>query len=152
MTAANPLAAALRILTLRDHSEQDLEDRLRRKGFSAQDIAATLARCKELGYLDDRRFARQRAQSLLESGRAVGHRLVAELKQQGIDAELAQRAASSAETECDPDQVFNDLRQRRFAGFCYAEADERQRRRVIQYFLRRGFSLSRILALLKEER
>jgi regulatory protein len=152
LTADSPLAASFRLLALRDRSEQELEDRLRRKGFSAADVAAALKRCKELGYLDDDRFAKQRAKSLLTSGRAVGHRLLAELKQQGIDAELAQAAVSAAVEEIDPDQVFNNLRQRRFAGFCYAEADERQRRRVIQYFLRRGFSLSRVLSLLKEER
>jgi regulatory protein len=146
------LAAAFRLLALRDRSEQDLADRLRRKGFSAGEVGAVLERCKELGYLDDHRFARQRAKSLLTSGRAAGPRLLAELKKQGIAEELAQAAADEANRAVDPDQVLRDLLQKRFATFDYAGADERQRRRVIQYFMRRGFSVSRVLAFLKEER
>ncbi len=152
MTADKPLAAALRLLALRDRSEQDLAGRLRRKGYDEAAIAATLRRCRELGYLDDTRFARQRAKGLMTSGRAVGSRLLAELKQQGLDEQTARAAAAEAAGEIDQDQVLADLRQRRFAAFSYTEADDRQRRRVIQYFMRRGFSLSRVLALLKEER
>ncbi|WP_432823341.1 regulatory protein RecX [Trichloromonas sp.] len=152
MTADSPLAAALRLLTLRDRSEQDLAGRLRRKGHDEAAIAATLQRCREFGYLDDSRFARQRAKGLLASGRAVGSRLLTELKQQGIDEQTAREAAAEASAEIDPDQLLTELLQKRFADFRYAEADERQRRRVIQYFMRRGFSLSRVLAILKEER
>jgi regulatory protein len=152
LTADNPLAAALRLLTLRDRSERDLGGRLCRKGFSTAEITAALERCRELGYLDDERYARQRAKSLLTSGRAVGRRLLTELKQQGIDEELARTAVSEAEQAVDSDQVFNDLLLKRFAGFSYTEADERQRRRVVHFFMRRGFSVSQVLALLKEER
>jgi len=152
LTADSALAAAFRLLALRDRSEHDLAGRLRRKGFGADDIGTALERCKALGYLDDNRFARQRAKSLLASGRAAGPRLLAELKQQGIAEDLARIAISEAGHAVDPDQILNDLLRKRFAGFNYAEADDRQRRRVIQYFMRRGFSLSRVLSLLKEER
>lgn len=152
MTADSPLAAAFRLLARRDRSEKDLADRLRRKGYSAEEVNAAVERCRELGYLDDQRFARQRARNLLASGRAVGPRLLAELKQQGVAEDLAQTAATEAADEIDPDRVLSQLLRKRFADFRYAEADDRQRRRVIQYFMRRGFSLSRVLSLLKEER
>ncbi len=152
MTADNPLAAALRLLALRDRSEQDLSARLRRKGHDEVAIAATLQRCREFGYLDDHRFARQRAKGLLARGRAVGSRLLADLKQQGIDEQTAQEAVAEATAEVDQDQLLTDLLQKRFTDFRYTEADERQRRRVLHYFMRRGFALSRVLAHLKEER
>ena len=146
MSATSPWNAALALLARRDRSAEELAARLRRKGFTEKDIAATLERCREYGYLDDARFARQRARSLVGSGRAVGGRLRAELKQQGIDEELARQAAEEAENDIDPDRLLSDLLERRFPGFSYAEADDRRRRRVIHYFLRRGFAFERILA------
>ena len=146
MSATSPWNAALALLARRDRSEGELAARLRRKGFTEEEIAATLERCREYGYLDDARFARQRARSLVSNGRAVGGRLRAELKQQGIDEELARQAAEEVENDIDPDQLLAGLLERRFPSFSYAEADDRRRRRVIHYFLRRGFSFERILA------
>jgi regulatory protein len=152
LSACNALSAAFRLLALRDRSEKDLSVRLQRKGFGAEEISATLERCRELGYVDDERFARQRAKILLAEGRAVGYRLLAELKQQGIAEELARRALAEAEQEIDLDQVLEALLRRRFDDFCFAAADDRQRRRVINYFQRRGFSPARVLQFLQEER
>lgn len=146
MSATSPWSAALALLARRDRSADELATRLRRKGFTEKDIAATLERCREYGYLDDARFARQRARSLVGNGRAVGGRLRAELKQQGINEELARQAAEEAENDIDPDRLLAELLERRFPGFSYAEADDRRRRRVIHFFLRRGFAFERILA------
>lgn len=146
MSATSPWSAALALLARRDRSEGELAVRLRRKGFTEKDIAATLERCREYGYLDDARFARQRARNLVGNGRAVGGRLRAELKQQGINEELARQAAEEAENDIDPDRLLSELLERRFPGFSYAEADDRRRRRVIHFFLRRGFAFERILA------
>lgn len=146
MSATDPWNAALALLASRDRSEEELAARLRRKGFTEKDIAATLERCREYGYLDDARFARRRALGLVGSGRAVGGRLRAELRQQGINEALARQAAEEAENAIDRDQLLAELLERRFPGFSYAEADDRRRRRVIHYFLRRGFAFERILA------
>jgi len=146
LSATSPWNAALNLLARRDRSEGELTERLRRKGFAEEEIAATLERCREYGYLDDARFARRRAQNLMSSGRAVGGRLRAELKQQGIAEELARQVAEEAENNIDCDRLLSELLERRFPGFSYAEADDRRRWRVIHYFLRRGFALERILA------
>jgi len=149
LNGTRPLDVALRLLARRDRGERELAGHLRRKGCDETDIATVLQRCRELGYLDEDRFARHRAKTLMTSGRAVGGRLLAELKRQGIEEELAHQAASEAETEIDRNQLLADLLARRFAGFSYEHADDRQRRRVIHYFLRRGFSLEQILARCK---
>jgi len=147
LNAVDPLTAALKLLSGRDHSTWELAAKLRRKGFTEADIAATLDRCRELGYLDDRRVARNRARNLMSSGRAVGARLLLELKKAGIDETRADQAVADAEAEIDRDQLLKNLLKKRFNGFVYDEADDRQRRRVVHYFLRRGFALNRILAL-----
>jgi regulatory protein len=145
MKTPDPLATALRLLTTRDRSERELAERLRRKGFDEPDCRETVARCRELGYLDDARFARGRARQLMESGRAVGKRLLLDLQQHGIDETLARETLSELEQERAPDTILVDLLQRRFPGFDYDQADDRERQRVIQYFLRRGFDLAVVL-------
>ncbi len=146
------MSAALRLLTGRDRSEAELANRLKRKGFSAENIEKTVQRCRELGYLDDARYARQRARMLTGSGRAVGHRLLNELKSRGIDETTAREAIDDTLSELDQDKILIDLLERRFVGFDYRAADDRMKKRVVNYCLRRGFPLSRVLAILKEER
>jgi regulatory protein len=145
MKTSDPFAAALRLLTARDRSERELAERLRRKGFDESTCLETVARCRELGYVDDARFARSRARQLMESGRAVGKRLLLDLQQHGIAEALAGETRAELEQKRDQDAVLTELLQRRFSGFDYDQADDRERRRVIQFFLRRGFDLAVVL-------
>ncbi len=145
------MSAALRLLALRGRSEAELTHRLQQKGFSAETIAACLQRCRELGYVNDRQFADDRARILLGQGRAVGPRLLAELRRSGIDETLAREALDKADAEIDADRVLTQMLERRFPGFDYQNADDRQRRRIIHFFMRRGFSLDRILDAVKQK-
>ena len=152
MSVSDPFAAALRLLTVRDRSEAELGERLRLKGHDEEAIASVLERCLRLGYLDDRRFARERARALLRQGRAVGRRLLDDLRRHGIAEGEARDAAAEAEDEFTREEVLAALAERRFPGFDYHQADDRQRQRVVNYFLRRGFALSQVLTFFKEER
>jgi regulatory protein len=152
LSGSEPLAAALRLLAVRDRSEAELGQLLRRRGFPEPQVDAVLGRCRELGYLDDSRCARARARALTHEGRAVGRRLLLELQRGGIDQATAARAAAEAEDELPAAAVLAALRQRRFPGFVWAEAADRERKRVADYFLRRGFPLSLVLSFFQEER
>ncbi|BCA78791.1 hypothetical protein AOP6_0578 [Desulfuromonas sp. AOP6] len=145
------MAAALRLLALRGRSEEELRGKLRRKEFSEQDIAACLERCRQLGYLDDERFAEERARLLLSQGRATGKRLLLELQRLGIEEGLARQALETARTEHDEMGLLTDLLDRRFPQFDYQSADDRQRRRVIHYFMRRGFTFTDVMAAVQKK-
>jgi regulatory protein len=151
MRNSDPFAAALRLLTKREHSIGELADRLRRKGFDEAACSAAIARCRELGYVDDARFARSRARQLLQSGRAVGRRLLLDLQQHGIPEEQAREVIAELEGEFPRETVLLVLLERRFPHFDYQAADDRERRRVVNYFLRRGFALAAVLDLFKGE-
>jgi regulatory protein len=76
----DPLTAALRMLARRPYSIAEMRKALERKCPQSGQVAAAIARLRELGYLDDRKFAEQYAYSLAQS-RAFGpHRLRRELK------------------------------------------------------------------------
>jgi len=145
---ADPFAAALRLLTGRDRSEAELSEKLKQFGFSAEAIATALEKCREYSYLDDRRYALERSRAMLRNGRGFGIKILLELRRRGIDESTATAALETAAAEIDSDQLLRDQLQLRFPGFCYATADAKQRRRVVSFFQRRGFSLGQIFNIL----
>jgi regulatory protein len=146
LTVSETIAAALRLLSRQSRSEQDLATRLLRKGFAPADVDAALLRCRQLGYLDDERFALERSRRLLREGKAVGWRLQADLRQRGIPEQLAHSAAEAAGRELSPREILATLLTRRFPAFDYQRATDKEKRRVLDYLLRRGFSLGSILS------
>ena len=147
--ASDPFAAALRLLSRCDRSEAELRDKLARFGFSVAEIDQAVARCHEFHYLDDRRYALERSRALLRSGRGVGRKILLDLRRRGIDDETAAWALAEAGGEFPTDQMVRELLERRFPGFSYPQADDREKRRVIGFFQRRGFSLEQIFRMLK---
>jgi len=152
LKASGAYATALRLLACRGYAEAELSGRLLDKGYSAEDAEAALARCRDLGYLDDAHFAQQRALALLRNGRAVGRRARLDLRQRGIDEDLAFAAVAAAEVEHPPQELLRQQLARRYPHFDYASADTASRRRVINFFLRRGFELSLVLTTLHAEK
>jgi len=150
--ASDAWQVTLRLLSVRDRSSKELRGKLQQKGFPEEAIDAALVRAAELGYLDDARFARDRARSLLRQGKAVGARLQHELQRHGLDTVEIDQACSSANEEFPPEQVLRELIGRRYSDFDYHQASDTERNRVVRFFQRRGFPLSLVLSILKEER
>jgi regulatory protein len=144
----DPFAAALRLLAVRERSSSELAARLRRKGCDEERITEAIERCRDLGYLDDARFARQRTSMLRRQGRAVGRRLLTDLLAHGVPEEMARAAMADADAEQSEKEILAALLRQRFPAFDFASADDRQRRRVVDFFRRRGFPLPLILAIL----
>ncbi len=136
---------ALRLLARRDFSTMMLRQRLLNKGFEEGSVEETLDRCRELGYLDDARYALNSAHYLVQQGRAVGKRVLLELRRRGISEHLAQRALDQVMETVNEDHLLEDLITRRFPDFAYLTATASERRRVVHFLQRRGFSLERIM-------
>lgn len=141
----DPWPTALRILSRRDYSCSELRSKLIDKGFAPDRIEETLTRGQELGYLNDERFATNRAASLMNQGRAVGYRVLQDLRQRGISDELAEQALARAREDFDEQNLLADLLIQRFPGFAYQSAPAREKRRVVNFLQRRGFSLGLIM-------
>jgi regulatory protein len=141
---------ALRVLALREHSEAELRRKLTDKGYEAAEIDACVLRLKELRYLDDARFARVFASSWLRNGRGYGARLKMELARRGVAAETAAQALEELAEEYGEPELLAQLMERKFGSFDPQTATEKERRRVIGYLQRKGFSLSAIFGKLRE--
>ena len=143
--ATDPWPTVLRLLTGRDYSQAELRKRLLTKGFDPVRIDDVLQRCVDLGYLDDARYALSRATSLMRQGRAVGPRILVDLRQRGISEEVAAQALDKAREAYDEKQLLTSLIQRRFPDFRYDAAPDKERRRVVHFLQRRGFAISSIM-------
>ena len=86
-----PLDIAARVLARGPRTEAELAARLERIGYSAAKVAATVARCRELRYVDDAAVAMDRARTLRARG-AGSLRIATELGARGVPDEVVSAA------------------------------------------------------------
>ena len=87
---------ALSFLSLREHSEKELVNKLRVRGYENSEIEKTIATLKEDGNLSDKRMCEVFILSRLNK-RAEGKRaLLMRLLEKGIDREIATNALDKA--------------------------------------------------------
>jgi regulatory protein len=139
-------AAKLRQVLLRklgkQRSGQDDPEVITSHGADATpNIERIVARFLEVGYLNDERFARGLAQSLLNRGTAP-RKAVERLKQRGVKAELAQgvirELGASGETEL---SAARRLVQRKRFGWCRPDGARQERaQKDLAALARAGFS------------
>jgi regulatory protein len=96
--ASDAFDQAVRALRHADRSRAELDERLARKGVPAAERAEALERLEQLGYLEDGRVARVRAEQL--AGRGSGDALIRhDLERRGIGAETIEEALAALEPE-----------------------------------------------------
>lgn len=128
------MEAALRLLSYRARSEQELRERLARKSFPQPVIQRTLIRVRELGYLDDAAFARFWTETRQASRPRARRVVVGELRRRGIDREAIEAATAEISDE---DEAYRaaSRRLRLLGGLEYQVFRER----LGGFLTRRGF-------------
>jgi regulatory protein len=139
--SASALDCAFRILARRDHTHKELAVKLRQKGHDQAATDSALARCRELGYIDDAKTATIIAGHLAESGYGP-LRVRQTLGQKGLDDALIEQALTRCGDE--ETQVHSARRMlEKKASRLASEADPWKRRQKAYRFLSgRGFSSS----------
>lgn len=93
-----PLDLAIRALRHRDRTTAELDERLAAKGIDAAERRRALETLERIGYVDDERFARTRAEQL--AGRGSGDALIRhDLERRGVDGEVVEAALAALEPE-----------------------------------------------------
>ena len=129
------LNAAFHFLSYRPRSETELRQRLQRRGFDGDNVAAVLARLKERGLVDDLAFAqfwKDNRQSFSPRSQWLTR---LELRQKGIAQEIIDRVAAQVDDEdCAYRAAVSKARRLSTADY------EGFSRRLGEYLKRRGFS------------
>ena len=125
---------ALKKLLVRDRSEKELREILRREGFQEAETEDAVEYVKSFGYVNDRRYAEN---YVMSAGRKKSRSALRSfLLEKGISEEDTE--AALAELPVDEGELMRELLGNK-AGEP-RKMDEKELRRVFGYLARRGFS------------
>lgn len=148
------VAAAVRLLSYSARTEQELHAALLRRGYSEGEVADTMSRMKDLGYVDDPATARRWAESAAGDRRWGVAGIARRLAQRGIDPDLAAESARQAyeETGGEEYEVALELAKSRIDGDTPEDHEERERqmRRLAGFLQRRGFGAETVARVLRQ--
>ena len=128
-----------RSLAKKEQSTQQIEKKLKERGFSEEIRKRVIEDFQKMGYLDDERWLQNRL-SMLKSAKKGPRMISQKLLLEGASREEAKCAKMSAQEE---ESIIQDLLKTRYARRNLK--DRKERDKVIASLCRRGFSLSAIL-------
>ena len=141
--------AALRLLSFRPRTAQELANRLYTKGFTQDLVARVCERLKGLAYIDDRQFAISWLNAFSGPRCRNAWVLKRELKKKGVAPELAGEVVEEHFKKEDVFKAACELARQRMSKAASREAD-RVKTRVQNLLLRRGFDYDFIREVLAE--
>lgn len=107
---------SLRLLGQREHSISELRQKLLRRAESAADVDATIARLRETGLSDDKRFAQSYAAVRLADQGFGRQRVLRDLKQKRVSDSIAKEAVDRTYAETDEASLIERYLQRKYRG------------------------------------
>src|ERR1700728_1940653 len=110
------LNVALRALGGRAHSSGELRDKLRRRAQNDQDVDAVLAKLKEAGYLNDRRFAENYAAARLQNQGLGKMRVLRDLRQRRVAPKLAEQVTEQTYQKTNEADLIEEFLRRKYRG------------------------------------
>jgi regulatory protein len=142
---------AVKRLGSRAFSAGDLRTKLQLRAANAVDVDHVLARLKDIGYLDDRRFAENFAASRVENEGFGRMRVLNDLRARRISGALAEKAVERAIGERSEADLIEAYIERRMPSIATGGRIEDERKLASAYrrLRRAGFTSGSILAALK---
>ncbi len=114
LTADALWSYALKLLGGRAHSTGELREKLRRRAERQGDVDDILARLKEHGYLDDRRYAEGFAASRLANEKLGRARVVRDLRQHRVAPSLAETTVKKVYQDVNEEALIEDWIRRKY--------------------------------------
>jgi regulatory protein len=140
---------ALRLLSFRPRSVEELRSRLKRKKrYPGEMIERVIGAFQKQGLLDDEKFAKLYAQSRIYSRPVGRRRLALDLSQKGLSRELVAETLAKL-SDYDEKQTAKDLVFTRFHKMT-GVSREKKKRRLYGFLKRRGFANDTIFAVMSE--
>jgi regulatory protein len=107
-------ACALRLLSARAHSQGELREKLRRRAARPGAVDEAMARLKEDGYLDDRKFAEGFAAARLANDKLGRGRVVRDLRQRRVAPSLAEQTVQQVYQNVNEEALIEDWVRRKY--------------------------------------
>jgi len=142
---------ALRWLTARELSEAQVRSRLAEKGYTDNAIKPALERLLQDHTIDDRRAATAVARTEARVRRHGPHRVMGKLIAMRIDRDLAKEVVRDLFGEEDEKALLENTLEIRLRGNPGRLTDARERRKILAYLVRQGFSASAASAAIRNK-
>lgn len=143
---------ALKALGGRAHSIGELREKMRRRAERVSDIDDVIARLKEVGYLDDKRFAEAFASSRLANERLGRGRVIQDLRQRRVAPAVAESTVKRVYEEVDEQALIEEWIRRKYRAAPREGLfqDEKDLAAAYRRLLRAGFRTGEIVRALKK--
>ncbi len=142
---------AVKCLGTRAYSTGDLRSKLRNRAADPPDVDAAIARLKDIGYLNDQRFAENFAQARVENEGFGRMRVLSDLRARRVAGTIAEQAVEQAldgRSEAELIDAWIERRMPSLAGSAGIE-DDRKLASAYRRLRRAGFTSRAILGALK---
>lgn len=140
--------AALRALTRRAHSVEEMQKRLSRYTRNQLLVRVVMARLKENGQLNDQHYAQQFARNRTQSRKQGQFRIARELRARGLADSDINAALETCAAESDPAALVRQRIERKVKSF-RGEIDDKRIASMYGSLLRAGFPAELIRSELK---
>ncbi len=143
------LPYAVKLLASRSYSTRKLREKLRTKGYNADDIDAAITKLIDRRLLDDVKYAEGFVRTRIETHPRGKSALVRDLVARGVTGSTAKQAVNENLTAEQEFALARDLVERKRGQYSSVDSDTRKRR-LMALLARRGFrpdTIYKILAL-----
>ena len=128
------------LLSLRDRTKKELQQKLNEKYRNSRMVEKSVLKLVELGYINDKEYA----VSYIMSKKYGKQRIAYNLMQKGIGRETIEEAYFSIEEEYEKNIEDEKLEK------AIEKNIKKEENKLIQYLVRQGFSLNKVLSKYKE--
>jgi len=144
------LQKAYRLLTVRARSEQELRSKLRERKFDDRVVDQAISRLYELNYLDDAVFARQWVRRLAIEKLSGDRRIETSLREKGLSRTVYEPILAEIRQDMPEKEAIRQLIRKKLKGARLQKYDGREKRRLAQNLLGRGFAPDLIYEMIRE--
>lgn len=141
---------AFRLLALRARSKMELCEKLREKGIAEPVLNKVMAKLADLKYLDDTSFAGQWARNLAVNKLYGNRRIELSLREKGIPDAVIDRTIEEAREELSEKAAIEKLIRKKTSRRKSTEMDIREKHRLYQWLMGKGFASALIYERLKD--
>lgn len=135
--ARQAYAAAIRLLSSRDHSVAELTRKLEKREHGHEAIESALQELMELNYVNDQRYALTYAEQRVDRG--YGHQAIdSRLRERGIDRALIREAIDNL--SIDWSELAQSVIQRRFNADQILDKQQKTESKISRFLVHRGFT------------
>ncbi|HXJ40185.1 MAG TPA: regulatory protein RecX [Bryobacteraceae bacterium] len=151
LTAEELFEHAVRHLAISGCSSEELKNKLRVKAIRLADIDGVIERLRDIGYLNDTRFAESYASSRVENAGLGRARVLSDLRGRRIPPALAEKAVEQAFEGKNEAELIEAYIDRRMPSLRVSTAieDERELAKAYRRLRRAGFTSGPVMQALK---